>query len=75
METTTLVCNCGETKELAYKVSSSGDVYMAGWGVCPTFDSQLLNTCPTCYEELKRLSKRIFEITGNEYVSISHLID
>lgn len=75
MENTTLRCNCGETKELDYKVSSSRDVYMAGWGVCSTFDYKLLNTCPTCYEELKGLAKRIVEITGNEYVSISHLID
>lgn len=67
-------CKCGNEKELEKPIESMGDVIMAGWGVVVTFDGKLLRCCPECHEEVKVLAKRIEEITGSKYVSLSNLL-
>ena len=74
MPNTILKCHCGEMKELDYKTSNMGDVAKEGWGVCPTFNGELLKICPKCYEEVVFHATKIHDLTGSKYVSISHLI-
>ena len=71
---TVLTCHCGTTKELSYKTSNMGDVMNEGWGVNATFDGKLLKVCPACYKKLVFHAKQIYDLTGNPYVSLSHLL-
>jgi len=73
MSHTVLTCHCGNTKTLDYRLPNAGAVKQEGWGVCLTHKGELLKICPTCYEQLVFHAQKIHELTGNAYVSISHL--
>lgn len=73
MKHTIEICNCGEELSV-FDASSAKSFIDAGWGVTPTFDGRLIKSCPKCYEELKALSMKIYEISGSEYLSISGLV-
>ena len=68
-------CRCGEKLDFPEGFHGRAkDVIDRGWGIVPTFEGKIIYSCGTCYGELKTLAERMYELSGNKYISVSHLI-
>lgn len=76
IETTrnTITCKCGNSHEIEGHVASAGARMVDGWNVVITMNNQIIDLCPSCYHKAKELAKELTSLTGNRYVSVSHLV-
>lgn len=68
-------CPCGDKLPIHDKVSAThAEVVKHGWNRIFTYEGKVKIICGKCYNEVVKCAQRIYELTGDKYVSISHMI-